>query len=74
MATINNYGGRIGKQIGDAGSFNNVDCIIDKQVVNNQKPNKTNKPNKHDEANVDWEEFGRHMRELAERMRNMRRG
>ena len=74
MATINNYGGRIGKQNGDAGSFNNFGCIIDKQVVSNQKPNKPNKPNKHDEANVDWEEFGRRMRELAERMRNMRRG
>ena len=71
MATINNYGGCIGKQNGDAGSFNNFDCIIGEQVINNQKPNK---PNKHDEANVDWEEFGRHMQELAERMRNMRRG
>ena len=68
MATINNYGGRIGKQIGDAGSFNNVGCIIGEQVINNQKPDKP------DKANVDWEEFGRHMRELAERMRNMRRG
>ena len=68
MATINNYGGRIGKQNGDAGSFNNFGCIIGEQVVNNQKPDKP------DKANADWEEFGRRMRELEERMRNMRRG
>ena len=71
MATINNYGGRVGKQNGDAGSFNNFGCIIGEQVINNQKPDKPDKP---DKANADWEEFGRRMRELAERMRNMRRG
>ena len=71
MGKFNNYGGRIGKQNGDAGSFNNFGCIIDEQVVNNSKPNETKKNEK---VNVDWEEFGRRMRELAESMRNMRRG
>ena len=28
MGKFNNYGGRIGKQNGDAGSFNNFGCII----------------------------------------------
>ena len=74
MGKFNNYGGRIGKQNGDAGSFNNFGCIIEKQVVNNSKPNEPNKSNKYGEANVDWEEFGRRMREFAESMRNMRRG
>ena len=71
MGKFNNYGGRIGKQNGDAGSFNNFGCIIGEQVVNNSKPNKAKK---NERKNVDWEEFGRRMRELAERMRNMRRG
>ena len=71
MGKFNNYGGRIGKQNGDAGSFNNFGCIIGEQVVNNSKPNETKKNEK---VNVDWEEFGRRMRELAESMRNMRRG
>lgn len=74
MGKFNNYGGRIGKQNGDAGSFNNVRCTIGEQVVNNQKPDKPDKLDKHENASVDWEEFGRRMRELAESMRNMRRG
>ena len=71
MGKFNNYGGRIEKQNGDSGSFNNVLCTIGDQVVNNSKPNKAEKNEK---ESVDWEEFGRRMRELAERMCNMRRG
>lgn len=70
MGKFNNYGSYIGTQNGDAGSFNNVDCIIGEQVVNNSKPNVGGKKQK---EGKDWEGFEKRMRELAERMRELKK-
>lgn len=40
MGKINNYGGYVGKQNGDAGSFNNVGCTIGEQVIDSRKKSK----------------------------------
>ena len=67
MATINNYGSKIGRQVGNPDWFNNVDCTIGEQVVNNSNGGKKQKEEK------DWKDFEKRMRELAERMRDLKK-
>ena len=57
MGKFNNYGGYVGKQHGDVGSFNNVGCTIGEQVIDNRK-----KPKK------ESEDFDARMRAMEERM------
>ena len=57
MGKFNNYGGYVGKQNGDAGSFNNVGCTIGEQVIDNRK-----KPKK------ESEDFDARMRAFDESM------
>ena len=70
MGKFNNYGSYIGTQNGDAGSFNNVDCIIGEQVVNNSSPHGGKKRK---EDGKDWESFEKRMRELEARMRELKK-
>jgi uncharacterized protein YceH (UPF0502 family) len=61
MGKFNNYGGYVGKQNGDAGSFNNVGCTIGEQVIDNRK-----KPKK------ESEDFDARMRAMEERMAELK--
>jgi uncharacterized protein YceH (UPF0502 family) len=61
MGKFNNYGGYVGKQNGDSGSFNNVGCTIGEQVIDNRK-----KPKK------ESEDFDARMRAMEERMAELK--
>ncbi len=61
MGKFNNYGGYVGKQNGDAESFNNVGCTIGEQVIDNRK-----KPKK------ESEDFDARMRAMEERMAELK--
>ena len=62
MGKFNNYGGYVGKQNGDAGSFNNVGCTIGEQVIDNRKKSK-------EKESADFEA---RMRALDERMAELK--
>ena len=70
MSVFNNYGSYIGKQNGDAGSFNNVGCVIGEQVIDGRK-----QPKEKDQADFDkrMREHERQMKELEARMRAMKK-
>ena len=68
MGKFNNYGSYIGTQNGDAGSFNNVDCIIGEQFINENGVVIDGKP-KEKKQGKNWEGFEKRMREFEKRMR-----